>query len=64
MLLFEETAVKVLKCLEHVALDVDEVLDAEGLEVVGASGSAGNNEFCTACEQLECFGSKFGIFII
>jgi hypothetical protein len=64
MLLFEKTAVEFLKSLEHVALDMDKVSNAEGLEVVSASGCTGNNKFCFAIEELEGFGSKFGIFVI
>ena len=43
---------------------MNEVLDADSLEVVGASGSAGDNKFGTTVEVLECSGSELGIFVV
>ena len=41
-----------------------EVLDALGLEVVGAGGSAGHHELGAAVEQAECLGGESGVFVI
>ena len=43
---------------------MNEILDANGFEIVGACGVACYNEFCTAVEVLECFGSECCILVI
>ena len=55
---------QVLEGLQHVALYMDEIVNAECLEVVGACGSTGHYEFGAAVEQTESLGSVFGVFVI
>ena len=61
---FEKFRVERTESVEDIAAHVNEVVDADSLEVVGASGSAGYHKFCTAVEILEGGGSEFGIFVV
>ena len=62
--LFEEFSIKIFKSIEDVDLDMDEVFDTGGLEVVHTSGSSGNYEESTAVEFLESLGSESSILIV
>ena len=56
--------VKLAERFEDVALDVDVVLDADGLEVLHASRSTSYDELCTTSEVLVGLGGELSVFVI
>ena len=62
--LLKKFGVECLEGVKHVAANVDEVVDADGLKVVHASGGTCYYKFGTTVEILECCGSEFGIFVV
>ena len=62
--LFQKAAVEVEQCVEDIAADMNEVVDADSFEVVHAGRSTGNDKFCAAVEIFEGCGSEFGIFVV
>ena len=63
-LLFEQLGIECAESVEHVAAHMNEVVDADSLEIISASGSTGNDEFCTAVEILERCGCKLCLLVI
>ncbi len=64
VLLLEEFVIESAECVEHIATHMNEVVDSDCLEIVGAGRCAGNYEFSASVEIFECSGCEFGIFVV
>ena len=63
-LLLKQFCVKCTECFKDVAADMNEVVDSDSLEVIGACGGTCHDKLCAAVKIFEGCGSEFCIFVV